>query len=404
MMVESDKLCLAEALLKCETFQIESMLETLIRSLPADIKKSMRPTGNFSERAYNIVDVCENRFDGLQILIKRLMFFENNSIPFREVQKLFGKIESRSRYRDVNHSSDPVLPDSRIVSSKSENDQRSICLNPSEFSHIVSVSGANDEATRRSLRNQLPEINFREVVERLESVLNQFDIEGDSALFALQQYYSRGGIWCVERIHKLLHKNGESSRRFPLGSTNVDSWNEQAIVRCLADHLGCKTETEDLSISHTIDILAEKLCALLMPNSVILFELKNCEDFERQFEVLQWYITDFWSPLITRLLKTAKQNQFRFIKCITIATTEALIDPDFQVSSYWWQPGGSFEPSKFINLPMNLWTQEDIQEWLERYWLKPKDIAAQKARNIYAASEGMPELITKKILDPNLFT
>ncbi|MGE0085849.1 MAG: SAV_2336 N-terminal domain-related protein [Desulfococcaceae bacterium] len=79
---------LINALLRCPIMSDQNKHQTVINNFPDPIKNSIRIGNNVRQVIENIVTVCNNFENGIADLIKTVRFFEGNSLPMKNLEKV----------------------------------------------------------------------------------------------------------------------------------------------------------------------------------------------------------------------------------------------------------------------------------------------------------------------------
>lgn len=84
----SQKRQLIEALLACPTVSNRGMRDTVVNDLPSDIKMNIRRNDVDRIDVANLVTACLNYTNGLSELIESVRFYEGNSLPMQQLDRV----------------------------------------------------------------------------------------------------------------------------------------------------------------------------------------------------------------------------------------------------------------------------------------------------------------------------
>ena len=259
----------------------------------------------------------------------------------------------------------------------------------------------SDQGIRdRGLEKRLQKINFTKAKEAASSIRDQLNKDGGSVLFFLQKSKKQMGHYCVEEVinvimgDQIIDGRVEGAyRRIPvdLGSA-ISQYDECEFLMRLASYFNVEASTDLKALSQA---LRQKIRGLIDEGTTIFLEIKSVDDLLEQEAFLDWFVHQFWKPLIDEVMAVSKKYKSKFIVAL-IADSQILTD----CSPAYFCDGESFDCYKLLELPLPNWTIEDIQLWLNRFQsLSPKmknkteEERDRFVQKLHRDSEGTPESI-----------
>jgi hypothetical protein len=252
----------------------------------------------------------------------------------------------------------------------------------------------------RTLEKTLQKINFTDAKRTANLIRDRLNRDGGSVLFLLQKSKRQMGHYCVEEVINVIMSeqivDGQiigSYRRYSvdLGSA-ISQYNETEFLIRLASHFNIDSSAALEEVSQRI---RKKIRSSIGDGTTIFLEIKSLDDLLEQEEFLEWFIKEFWKPLIDEITVVSKIYRSKFIVAL-IADSQILLDrsPDYFCDN------DSFDRYKMLELPLPNWTVEDIEDWLIRFRVllasmegKTDAEFRQVARKIHRGSEGIPESV-----------
>lgn len=260
------------------------------------------------------------------------------------------------------------------------------------------LTSAEQNIGKYKWQSHFPEIDFQEASRIFSQVNQQFGFGGGAAAFFLQKSRALGGVWCVQKLKKML-KTGDF-KHFEIEFAPPATLSADKLLAQLAGHINFEmpAESESRSTNQIVHDLLHKLYHSVQSGSVVLLELRiwNSTGFHDQF--LPWFLNHFWKYIISNLPELAQQHpKVRFI-ALLIVNGSLMIDTlpaDFCCTI------DNFKSDKLLELPLRRWSQDEIANWLfdfgrltgEPVGWKPTEIM-QEAQRIYLDSDnGQPALV-----------
>ena len=252
----------------------------------------------------------------------------------------------------------------------------------------------------RSLEKILQKIDFVKAKGTASLIKEKLNQDGGSVLFFIQKSKKQMGHYCVEEVINVIMADqiidGQvigAYRRYSidLGSA-ISQYDECEFLIRLASYFNIEKVKEITALSQQ---LRHKIRDSIDKGTTIFLEIKSLDDLLEKREFLEWFIEEFWKPLIDEVMTVSKKYKSKFIVAL-IADSQIMSDcsPDHFCDS------NSFDCYKMLELPLPNWTIDDIQDWLIRFrtlssGMTEKTNAELKkvAKDIHRGSEGTPESV-----------
>jgi hypothetical protein len=245
-----------------------------------------------------------------------------------------------------------------------------------------------------NLQEKLSKIDFIEAMSIVESTMSQFGREGGAALFLIQNSYSMAGKLCISEIRERLVSGTSDFKHYPVELTPEGKLDEVGILERIARYVNVESILDKERYAQAI---IGKICQSLQSGSVFFLELRKWDELSCQEQILPWFIDNFWTPLVCQLPTIT--TTYRKVKFIVILVSDTELSSDCLALPYYCKRG-EFDPLKIINLPLNAWTQKDIEDWLDSYSGLPAYRIDSMAKKIYRASlKGIPTLVYNALLE-----
>jgi len=262
-----------------------------------------------------------------------------------------------------------------------------------------SPSSTPNQKTIAAIDSVLSSIDFSLAKQILANIVVPWENKGGCAAFLLQKsFYMRGDLLILE-IQKLL---AHGMRGYGTGS------NLKPYRICLEDQTGLSTDRvgilerlcRDLGLNSRYDsvealeaAVIETLCRPLRGTTTLLLEIGPWDEIpeEQQQALLDWFLQDFWISVVQQQNQVA--DKFRGVQCIAIVYSNDDLPVLCQDLCYFPASDSpipivlDFNPPKLIHLPLELWTELEIHDWLEKQGYSINDCAVN-ARKIHQKSGG----------------
>lgn len=249
-----------------------------------------------------------------------------------------------------------------------------------------------DESPNIDWEVHLPKIDYKAARAIINNVLDKVTL-GGGALFLLQESQIMGGEWCVNQIKLLL--SNKKLRHFQVEFLQHQRLNEFELMYQIGAYLNVEDPTDNLEqYTHAV---IHKICNSLEIGTTIFVELRLWDDLSLQDHFLQWFILEFWKPLLGHLPElTERLRRIRFIVAIVANNklSSTCLRPHLLCSPQ------QFDQEKIVVLPLEYWTEEEIKEWLYEYSsvLSAGEDFDQTARVIFQSSKGIPLVVYNNLI------
>ncbi|ACC83232.1 hypothetical protein [Nostoc punctiforme] len=290
-------------------------------------------------------------------------------------QKIDETIEESERYRRQQEA-DRLYSDLEAVDRKLKQlDKQSI----------------NSNRRYLNLEQDIAKIDFEQVMEKIDEIIRGFrrGVRGD-ALIIVQENLAMAGDLCIKRIQERLGQETGDFKHIEIEFSPEGCLDKVGFLEKLAEYFNASfTKEPEQFEQDCIQLIIEKICGSLQGGSILFMEVRKWDELPCQEDIFQWFITSFWMPLIARLeIVSQTHRRVKFIGAI-VADAEfssSCIDFDYLCLGE--------NPPKMLVLPLQFWTVDEIQEWLECYPGLDNPRSIQLAKRIHRASQkGIPSLV-----------
>ncbi|MFN7317449.1 MAG: hypothetical protein ACK5SC_00565 [Microcystis sp.] len=238
-----------------------------------------------------------------------------------------------------------------------------------------------------ALEEKLPKIDFKEQINTVKNILEQFTDYG-AALFFISDYLNMAGdLFCLE-FRKILNDETTDLKHYEVAFSNDSRLDEIGFLQRVGNHLGI----EQIENQDEYSKIIEKLLNIIENGSIVFIELKKIDLLDNKEYFLSWLVENFWKDLTNKLplaCRVKDINQVRFIILI--------VDHDiFEECSNqpFFCSNQCFSMGQIFAITLNEWTETDINTWLTKHSGLPRNIIATMASSVYGSSRGgVPKLI-----------
>jgi hypothetical protein len=233
--------------------------------------------------------------------------------------------------------------------------------------------------------DNLPQIDFAEVMEIITDLLKCFRQNRGDALLLLQENLSMSGDLCLRRISDELKRSTGDFKPYKLdfylgGSLSEYGWLEQ-----LSGFFGLEMKS---SPEERVNLTIEKICNSVKSGSVIFIEIHKWDDISCQETTLTWFVDNFWLPLVSHLEDKNKYPRVKFVAIIVVDS--ALSASCFDLPCLCDESEQSL--FRWLKLPLKNW------EWIQTYPGVENSHSIILAERIFKASlQGIPTLVTRAL-------
>lgn len=243
-----------------------------------------------------------------------------------------------------------------------------------------------------NLEKSFQKIDFNQAKKIADSINNKLDDASGAILLFLQRSTKQKGCYCLDEVLDLMvrdRKVGDDIigdfRSYPidLGSP-ISEFNEVEFSKRLASHL---SSDSGACLPKSI----ERLCLSLRGGSTIFIRVENWDSVIDQENFLNWFIKEFWHPLISDLNPIF--GEFGKIRFIVALVAKSKVFDDCSYLSPCFCTADTFQSGKAIELPLPDWEVEDIKKWLINFRGLSNAESLKLAKQIHRESEGTPDTI-----------
>lgn len=225
-----------------------------------------------------------------------------------------------------------------------------------------------------NLDQALPKIDFDEVMDEMDGLMRQFRRSSGGALLLVQESLLMAGEFCVRRVRDRLDIEPGKLKRLEAAFSFDCCSDQQGLLEQIAGQLNIEITavTEVLT-----QIVIDKLCESVPSGGTVFLEIRKWDDVPCQVEVFDWFVHQFWQPLVARLGSLTK------VKFIAVIVVDTELLPECLDL-----PCLLDQKIRFMQLPLRHWTAEDIQIWLESHMELTSSHSERIANRIHRASRG----------------
>lgn len=239
-----------------------------------------------------------------------------------------------------------------------------------------------------ALENKLSKIDFKEQVNIVKDILDEF-LDYGGAIFFINNYLKMAGdLFCLE-LHEILNEETTDFLHYPIEFSIETTCNEVAFLERIGNYIGINNINKKEDCSKII----EKLLGLIESGSIILIELKKFDLFDEREFFLSWLVNNFWGKLIEDIPLTCQSKDIDGVRFIIVINSDDDIFEEFSSQSFCCQ-NQCFNMSKIFAILLENWTESDIQLWLKKYPGLSKTKSTKIAKSVYKSSgDGIPSLV-----------
>ncbi|KAF0233088.1 MAG: hypothetical protein FD167_4703, partial [bacterium] len=249
----------------------------------------------------------------------------------------------------------------------------------------------------RDLQKRLPKIDFKKAAEIINNFINQDIEDANAAFFLIQNTRDRAGEECIARIKNILEEDTTNLESFPIRSSAIKA-NKKDLLNRLGEYFGVKQDSNDL-VSYAQAII-ENICQHAKgagDGAIIFIELHDWDYLENKEEVLPWFLTNFWQPLLQQsLIKLKDQIKTRFVTIVT--SKDDILTPCPSLNDYCIKDWNYFDKHKVFELVLQQhWTQKEIADWLAKHsgYNDEQNSTSTIAEKIHRVTKGIPTEVCK---------
>lgn len=246
-------------------------------------------------------------------------------------------------------------------------------------------------AQQRHWEEHLPEINFNRPLKQVQAILERFEDEAGAALFLLPDSTTMRADWFVARLRRWLEEQARHPGKVRYYRIELSEHNQLTpwqLLKRLGSLFNCAPPAIESQppLQHHINQYAatiiDTLYQAMEADSTLLLDLTVIPPLCDQEPFLTWFLQTFWTPLARKLPEVVRDRPM--LKCIMVITTEDSL-PLVPSSSTLYCPAGQFDCEKITHLPLDYWTEQEIQQWLIRFAGLHHHLAAVEIKKVAQA-------------------
>jgi hypothetical protein len=260
-------------------------------------------------------------------------------------------------------------------------------------------SGPDRNEVHDLLKNNLHRIDFGDVGNAVQQVLNRDHAGGRAGLLVLENSALMRGDLGAQRVHDQLKSEcGELLRRFSFRFTPTGRNDSGALLHYLAAELDL--DLDGCSDAQKTSVVSRGLCGSLQTNSMVLFDIGACNLLvDDDPAALQWLIDGFWRPLLADLDRVARELPGTVTVIVLLLfdkkLPQGLLPKDYRCS--WKRPSRD----KLALVRLKKWTPREVADWLAGWGMRGQSNDGIQATvdNIMNLSGGMPDRIANQLME-----
>lgn len=245
-------------------------------------------------------------------------------------------------------------------------------------------------------------IDFSEVESVLTPIFKKLKRKEGSALFLLPKSGAMGGKWCLQKIKSQIQSDlGNRIASCEIGFPSFQSANSSDFLNRMAETFSMEPPSAG-NTQNAISDLLDSIANSLTSGNIFLLQV-NIYALTPQDSFLNWFVNDFWLPLISRLpVISSKHTRVRLISVVSV---QGPIPSDCLAGNICCERT-AMNGGKLLALPLQAWTEDEICDWLFDFsglldQANPlaNDEIEQMARNIHGVTEGIPKDVYHALID-----
>ncbi|MCM0594015.1 MAG: hypothetical protein ACSI46_06090 [Gloeotrichia echinulata DVL01] len=250
---------------------------------------------------------------------------------------------------------------------------------------------------QHTISQNLSKINFREAKTLVNDILEKcLNSQGGTALFLLQNTSLMRGDLCIADIqYSLSSKSYGRFKYCPIDPLlRPDISDERSLLNAIADYF--KPVESHPNDQEYIQNIIDQISASVQGNSIVFFDFTNWDSLlENDDKLLSWFIEYFWRPLNIKHQEISQD--YSWVKFILFISLSSIASESYSHLNYCCNYN-DFDSLKILNLPLQNWTERDINDWLQEVYGLRKDKSQEIAKKIYRLSNpGIPSTVCLKL-------
>jgi hypothetical protein len=211
-------------------------------------------------------------------------------------------------------------------------------------------------------KDRLPEIDYQKA-RKIAGLVHEkhFNRNFGAVAFLIENSDEMEGELCVQLLKQKFKINWSTLKHHRLEFHDEAQINAAALIAGLKRWLGMDNPNEPPE--REIAMINRELCGQLRNSSVIFVELCFGETLTHCRDFLRWALTGFWAPLVAEAEKVA--DRYYPIHTILVIRSAGKVFQADQAQTFR-RFDKDFGPHKLLELPLQHWTEAEIETWLRR--------------------------------------
>jgi hypothetical protein len=248
---------------------------------------------------------------------------------------------------------------------------------------------------QHTIYQNLSKINFREAKTIVNNILeNCLGKQGGTALFLLQNTSLMRGDLCLADIQYSLSIKSYGRFKYCPIDPLVYISDERSLLNAIADYF--KPVESHPNDQQYVQNIIDQISASVQGNSIVFFDFTNWDSLlENDDKLLSWFIQYFWHPLNEKHQEIS-QN-YASVKFILFISLGSMASESYDHLSYCCN-SEDFDSLKILKLPLQNWTEGDIDDWLQEIYGLSRKKSQELAKKIYKLSNpGIPVTVCSNL-------
>jgi hypothetical protein len=350
---------LVTLLLNCDSIKDRQIRNDVLAFLQDNVRSAIARRDQDRADVVNIIRTCNTYPGAFDDLVDGVRCFDGGSTPLRDLEHFWQGL-ARS------------------------NLQTQPAVNRSFLSY-------------QKIEETLCNTDFRQAFDIFQQVMQSFGSSGGAALFLLQNSYPMGAQWLIKRIGSRLREIVYPVHTVYIGFESGMLHDEYGVLQRLAEWFPPQPTLGQ--IEHYAQEIIRRICTSVANRKVIFIELSTWDRLQPQERMLAWFVQEFWTQLVDELDRLIAEQDLRRVYVIAVMVAETEIPGDALTPHLCYAE--AFASNRILSLPLENWTLDDIQGWLEAYsHLRSGRMIDEEARRIFEMSvSGTPRLVANILLE-----
>lgn len=244
-----------------------------------------------------------------------------------------------------------------------------------------------------NFEQNLSEIDFKQARKKINQFIENLREEGikENTLFLLQDSFSMKGDILIEEIREKLNRKTNDFKHLKCEFVSTAGCLDKiGVLLKLSEYLNIEP-VQDINIGKVeaereyLNRIIETIYRSIQGGSIVFFEFRKWDALVSPEETSEWFIKQFWIPLIKQLEEVTRT--YRQVRLICLIVAEAKLSSQC-VNILAPTPTGS--NVKTIKIPLGKWKINDIKFWLESYLGYTDCESNNTAKHIHKVTKGTP--------------